>query len=659
MRNARLAIGLIVVASVLRLALAAFIPLLPDETYYWDWSRHLAAGYFDHPPAVALLIHFGTTVFGYTPLGVRLGAVLAGAVASIAVVVMSWRLNSDADAVADNDYAGATSALGDPGVRAALLMLVIPGALVGFVLATPDAPLLAAIALTLAALERAIASPPRSTASLGWWCAAGVMLGVAFCSKFTSVLIPAGVFVALLSRQALRARLAEPGPYLATLLALAVLTPTLIWNSHNGWISFVFQLHHGFTQARGSILSREAGLVAGQLGIISPIIAVLAAIAVARCLRRVADDRRFMLAVIATTVAAFFVVSAIRRPVEPNWPVPALVAALPLLATMRLGRVARTWLLAGSALGAACTLVVTAQAAARVFPMQPRRDPIAKAYGWPDLARAVRDAKTASGNCSATLIAADRYQDASELAFNLPDHPRVFSLNLGGRANQYDLWPSIYSAASHTDCAIVAVDEGAGGENVVRRIGADSAALIGHAEMKWRGVVVGRRAIWIVRGIPETRPVEVALTPGASAALSKAASTFASHKPILDSIVAVYRLAPGPDAVTPDSATPIVSKDRRVAISARVNSLHDLLQRGGFRSVYRDARYHECTFVSASKPDSTDVGYVYAPEGCKLAVGRGDRVLRIEHAEGSWYSYASPERRPAEISPDPDRGTAY
>src|SRR6185437_5076045 len=295
MRNGKLAFTLIVVATIVRLALGAFIPLLPDETYYWEWSRHIAAGYFDHPPAVAILIRSGTALFGQTALGVRLAAE-----------------PDRADEYGNSDATNTSGrALGDPGVRAALLMLVIPGALIGFVLATPDAPLLAAIALTLAALERAIASRAKSAAALGWWCAAGVMLGVAFCSKFTSVLIPAGVLVALLSRRSLRKRLTEAGPYVATLLALAVLAPTLVWNSHNGWISFVFQLHHGFTQAHGSILGREIGLIGGQLGIISPIIAVMAAFAVARGLRRMADDRRFMFAVMATTVVVFFVVSAI------------------------------------------------------------------------------------------------------------------------------------------------------------------------------------------------------------------------------------------------------------------------------------------------------------------------------------------------------------
>jgi len=639
----KLAIALVVAASIIRLALAAVIPLFPDETYYWEWSRNLAAGYFDHPPAVALLIRAGTTIFGITALGVRIGAILAGAAASLAIVVMSCRLAAQTDT--ETSSTDSPAMLDDPGTRAALLMLVIPGALIGFVLATPDAPLLAAIALTLAALERAMASPVRSSASFGWWCAAGVTLGLAFCSKFTSVLIPAGVFIALLSRRDLRARLAEPGPYVATLIALLVLTPTLIWNANHEWISFAFQLKHGLGQTRGSIPARELALVGGQLGLISPVIAVMAAIAVARALRGMADARRYMLAIVATMIVAFFAMSALRRPVEPNWPIPALVAALPLLATMRVGRRGRVWLIAGSALGGVFSLVAVAQATARVIHVSPRRDPVSKAYGWQDLAVAVRRAESTARNCSTTLFAADRYQDASELAFNLPGNPRVFALNLGGRANQYDLWPGIYAGAHPADCALVVVDEGAAGESIVRRLGADSSTMVGTAVMTWRGSPVGRRAIWLVRGIPSAPPVEVELSPMASAALSAAAAGFAPHRAVLDSIVATYRRGPVPAIVTATAAAPLSGVDLRTSITRRLDSLHQLLQRSGFAAVYRDARYRECTFVRLSVPDSTDIGYVHAPEGCKLSSGHGDGVLRIEHARDAWYSYASPRRR--------------
>src|ERR1700761_4223881 len=61
---------------VLRLIAAAVTPLSFDEAYYWMWSKHLAGGYYDHPPMVALLIRAGTMLAGDTPLGVRLVSIL-------------------------------------------------------------------------------------------------------------------------------------------------------------------------------------------------------------------------------------------------------------------------------------------------------------------------------------------------------------------------------------------------------------------------------------------------------------------------------------------------------------------------------------------------------------------------------------------------------
>ena len=46
----------------LRLVAAVFTPLTFDEAYYWMWSRHLAGGYYDHPPMVAFVIRAGTLI---------------------------------------------------------------------------------------------------------------------------------------------------------------------------------------------------------------------------------------------------------------------------------------------------------------------------------------------------------------------------------------------------------------------------------------------------------------------------------------------------------------------------------------------------------------------------------------------------------------------
>src|SRR5215467_4130666 len=69
----------------LRLVAAAFTPLTFDEAYYWMWSKHLAGGYYDHPPMVAFVIRAGTLIAGDTELGVRLVSILLALPMSYAV----------------------------------------------------------------------------------------------------------------------------------------------------------------------------------------------------------------------------------------------------------------------------------------------------------------------------------------------------------------------------------------------------------------------------------------------------------------------------------------------------------------------------------------------------------------------------------------------
>ena len=70
---------------VLRLVAAAWTPLTFDEAYYWMWSKHLAGGYYDHPPMVAVVIRLGTMIAGDTEFGVRLVSILLALPMSCAV----------------------------------------------------------------------------------------------------------------------------------------------------------------------------------------------------------------------------------------------------------------------------------------------------------------------------------------------------------------------------------------------------------------------------------------------------------------------------------------------------------------------------------------------------------------------------------------------
>src|SRR3954468_9133984 len=118
-RTALIVVGLMLV----RLVVAATTPLTFDEAYYWMWSKHLAGGYYDHPPAVAFVIRAGTMILGDTELGVRLVSILLALPMSFAV------------------YRAAAILFGGQRVAAtaAILLNVTLMAAVGTLVVTPDA----------------------------------------------------------------------------------------------------------------------------------------------------------------------------------------------------------------------------------------------------------------------------------------------------------------------------------------------------------------------------------------------------------------------------------------------------------------------------------------------------------------------------------------
>ena len=489
------ALAVTVAAAAVRLALAAVIPLAPDETYYWEWSRHLAAGYFDHPPAIALMIHAGVALFGVTPFGVRFVPVLAGFGALLAVLVLARRLGGDAAAL-----------------YAAIIAACLPLAGAGLVLATPDAPLLLTTAVTLLALERTLATPLRGRDALLWWTASGALLGASFASKYTAVLLPFGVLLAFILSRTLRARLTTPGPYIAVAVALVVFAPVVVWNARHDWVSFAFQFHHGLGAPAGLALQHELSLLGGQLALASPVLFLAMAAAVIGALRSPRDDDRFVLAVVAASTFLFFTVTVLDKRAEPNWPAPAYVPAAVLLALVAARPAWRKWVVGGCVIGGLMVLAIYVHALYPILPFPPHQDPVGRAYGWDALAASVDTAQSEIQQSAGVTswVAGDRYQDASELAFHLAEHPTVFSLDLDSRSNQYALWPDFPHAAHAGDNLVVALTPGTDGT---------PSPVIGmltpHFDHVRRGSLVelargddvhARRRIWILEGWRGTWP---------------------------------------------------------------------------------------------------------------------------------------------------------
>ena len=378
----------------LRLAVAARAPLSADEAYYRVWSTALAGGYLDHPPMVALWIRLGTSVAGDTALGVR----LLGPVSALLGSLLLMRAAADFWPTAGRRA----------GIAAACLLNATLVLNVGSVIMTPDTPLLFFWTMALACLGRLV-----RTGRGAWWLGVGAASGLALDSKYTAFLLGAAVLAWLVSVPPARHWLWRWQLWAGGLVAALLFAPVLAWNAAHGWASFLKQGGRtgDFQPWRAAQFLAE--LVAGQIGLATPLVAVLLAVGVARLLRRGLRGQPgpALLAWATLLPAAVFVVHALGDRVQANWP--AVIYPGAVLAACAGARYWRS----ASALGAACAAAVYLQAAAPVLALPRAIDfTLIRLAGWSDLAGQVFAAQLASG---ARIVVADEYGLASELAWHM------------------------------------------------------------------------------------------------------------------------------------------------------------------------------------------------------------------------------------------------
>ena len=339
---------------VLRAVMAALLPLSADEAYYWLWSRHLAAGYYDHPPMIAWLIRAGTLLFGDTPLGVR----LMGVVLSLPASWFVWKAGR---LILDDDRAAL-------GVLFFNLTLMIS---VELLAATPDMPSVvtsAAFLYCLAQLE--------ATQNGKWWLAAGAAAGLGLLSKFSALFLGAGTFFWLLADRRERRWLASPWPYLGAILALLIFSPNLVWQSQHHWQTFAFQFGR---VGGGHFTLRYLGeFLAAQMGLATPFLFLLMLLGLGRGTRQ--GSCLLLPAILVWTGTGYFLEHALHDRVQGNWPC-FLFPALAVLAADAFSLQGwRRWVsLLAAPLAALLLLGVYVQAL--FMPLHLAKDPLARILG--------------------------------------------------------------------------------------------------------------------------------------------------------------------------------------------------------------------------------------------------------------------------------------
>jgi hypothetical protein len=215
------------VALVLHVVTARGYGWFRDELYYVACGEHLAFGYVDHPPFVALVARLVRLFPSDSPVPLRVVAAVVGALTVAITGSIAVRLGGGRFAAA----------------LASLCALVAPLFLSidGFFSMNVFDLFFCALASLLAAT---ILVEGATTTRFVWL---GVVIGVGLENKLTIGFLAAGLVVGMVTSEA-RSMAKSRGPWIAMVIAIALFSPNLVWQAKTGFMTLEFMNHARLTK---------------------------------------------------------------------------------------------------------------------------------------------------------------------------------------------------------------------------------------------------------------------------------------------------------------------------------------------------------------------------------------------------------------------------
>lgn len=396
------------------------VDLFFDESQYWSWSRELAFGYFSKPPLLAWIIAGSSAVCGDGEACVRAASPILYFGTSLVIY-----------AIADEIYDARVA------FWSALTFALMPGVVFSSRIISTDVPLLFFWALALLAYVKLLRGP-----DVRWNVVFGAAIGVGMLAKYAMAYFLAGMVIAALFDRAARGVLLRRQTWLALLLALVILSPNIVWNMLNG---FVTLKHTGDNiQGGGFRLSPFGALefLGAQFGVAGPLLFGGFVVALVRWRSQaITREDRLMLAFAIPPLAAVTALG-FARSVNANWAAAAFVSLAIIVVAMWL-REGRT-----KVLGATLAIGVAVQALllvgdviayqAGIASLGAKGDVYHRTLGWRGLGEAVAAKAQDAG---AHTIAGEGRHELASLVYYLRDAPQPVRSWPSGETpdNQFDM----------------------------------------------------------------------------------------------------------------------------------------------------------------------------------------------------------------------------
>ena len=425
-KNKKNIILFISLITLFRLIYINFVPLVPQEAYYWKYAKNLALSYFDHPPMAAWTIALFTAIGGDHVFFIRLGSVLY----ALGMLILLYRIGLEL--------------FGDRKIAFLTIIAINCTVLfsIGATIITPDVPLLFFWTLIVYFLVKL-----KNTGLTKYWYFAGIALGFGLLSKYTALLIVPGIFFYILLDKKQRHWLGTIHPYLSVLIAGIIFLPVIIWNYQHDWASFMFQSASRFSKMKHFRLDYLGQLIGSQLGMLTPYLFFFIIggwIFAGKKAFKEKDSKFGLLFWVSLFVYGVFTFSSLRSLVKPNWMAPAYVTSIiaAIVWVQSGGTKTALWFKkyfkAGLILGLVIVIFM------HLLPLYPII-PIRKGdtwTGWKELARRIEHERAEMGE--ETFVFGHEYKIPSEITFYTKNHlPTHCGEIIEEKGLQYTFWTNI------------------------------------------------------------------------------------------------------------------------------------------------------------------------------------------------------------------------
>jgi 4-amino-4-deoxy-L-arabinose transferase-like glycosyltransferase len=299
---------------IIRSAAVIAMGIMPQDAYYYFYGENLALSYFDHPPMIGWILRLFTELFGRNIYAVHLADFFITACTTAVFYLLAKRFYKQEEA---------TSAL--------LLFFSTIMVSILSIISTPDVPLLLFWCLSVLFAHRAITQD-----FLKDWIFTGVFMGAAFLSKYTAVFLPAGLFLFLLVTPQHRSKIFNYRFIIVVFFFVLVLSPVVIWNVQNDFISFKFQGGNRMSQISFANIqpTNFFGTLGHQLFVLLPVLFCALVYFLwkqfwqqRKQIRQIPVNSTFLLCFFLPLFLFFFSISFLYW-VKINWMMPAYITAI-------------------------------------------------------------------------------------------------------------------------------------------------------------------------------------------------------------------------------------------------------------------------------------------------------------------------------------------